>query len=240
MLSADAIAKSSVRRRVMDVVRVNARDLETGEIAVFAIPVGTPGVSVEHTWDTMGMRGTGSHDLILDDVRVPASALGVRLPAEAPAWHPAFATVIRWFQCGVAGVYMGIADRARDLAHAALDRGGKGAYRDQSLVDAAVGRLEATHFRGSAVFEYGLSRVTEQVDPVDGMLAAITMRDEATGAARDVVDQASEVAGGGSYFRRSPLERLVRDVRASRHHPPAADVGYQMIGMRVRGREPQV
>jgi alkylation response protein AidB-like acyl-CoA dehydrogenase len=181
-----------------------------------------------------------AHDLVLDDVRVPASALGVRLPAAGPAWHPAFATVIRWFQCGVTGVYTGIADRARQIALDSIGEGAKGAYRDQTLVDVAVGRMEGVHFRASATLECGLQRVAAETDPVDGMIAAITMRDEVTSAAREVVEHAVDIVGGSSYFRRSPLERLARDVRASRHHPPAQVVGHQMVGMRLRGREPQI
>jgi alkylation response protein AidB-like acyl-CoA dehydrogenase len=44
-------------------------------IGVFLIPVSTKGVRVELTWNAMGMRGSGSDDLVLDNVFVPANAL---------------------------------------------------------------------------------------------------------------------------------------------------------------------
>jgi hypothetical protein len=92
---------------VMDVVRVNAKDAETGEILVVAVPASAKGVGIDPTWDTMGMRATASHDLVLDDVEVAASAVSARLPASGPAWDPAFVRAIRWFLALVSGVYVG-------------------------------------------------------------------------------------------------------------------------------------
>ena len=61
----------------MDVVRVNALDAESGEILVVAVPAKAAGVTVVPTWDTLGMRATASHDVVLDKVRVPkANVLG--------------------------------------------------------------------------------------------------------------------------------------------------------------------
>ena len=44
------------------------------------------------------------------------------------------------------------------------------------------------------------------------------------------VEKAVEIAGGRSYFRKSPLERLTRDVQAGRFHPPSAPISFQIIG----------
>jgi acyl-CoA dehydrogenase len=49
-----------------------------------------------------------------------------------------------------------------------------------------------------------------------------------------VVEKAVEIAGGRSFFRKSPLERLARDVRAARFHPPSAPISFQMAGERFR------
>ena len=218
----------------MDLVRVNARDAQTGEILVLAVPARATGVTVVPTWDTMGMRGTASHDLVLDEVRVPATAVGVRLPASGPAWDPRFATVIRWFLAGVSGVYLGIADRARDVAHAGLDGGGNSTSRAPALTDTLVGQLETAHLRASAVFEVGVPQVASADDPVTGMVRAIATKEEVTTACVEVVDRAVDLVGGRSYFRRSVLERLARDVRAARYHPPSAPVSHEMIGIGTR------
>ncbi|MGI9624554.1 MAG: acyl-CoA dehydrogenase family protein, partial [Acidimicrobiales bacterium] len=136
---------------MVDIVRVNARDTETGEILAVAVPMNAPGVSIIDTWDTLGMRATASNDLVLDNVRVPASAVGVRLSPDAPTWDPAFAGVVKWFLSGVTGVYMGIADRAREVARESLTSGSKSTSRDDVLTDTLLGELEITHLTASAV-----------------------------------------------------------------------------------------
>jgi alkylation response protein AidB-like acyl-CoA dehydrogenase len=63
---------------------------------------------------------------------------------------------------------------------------------------------------------------------------AILCKEIVTARAIEVVDKAVEIAGGRAYFRKAPLERLARDVRAGRFHPPASPVSFQMAGERVR------
>lgn len=219
---------------VTDLVRVNAIDANTGEVLIVAIPMNAPGVSIIDTWDTMGMRATASNDLILDEVRVPNSAIGVRLPSDGPAWDPAFATVIRWFLSGVTGVYLGIADRAREAAYDALGSGSNSLHRAQPLTDVMVGELEIAHLSASSAFECGVRRIAESTDPIEGLATAIAMKEVSTTASVAVVDCASQIAGGRSFHKRSILERLVRDVRAARYHPPSAPVAQQMIGVAQR------
>lgn len=218
---------------MVDIVRVNARDVETGEIVVAAVPMNAPGVTVIDTWDTLGMRATASNDLVLDDVRVPSSAIGVRLGADSPAWDPAFARVIKWFLAGMTSVYVGIADRARESAHESIG-GASFSYRDQALTDSVVGNLEIAHLTASATLEHTLAQLTTISDPLEALPLAISMKEVCTTAAVAVVDHAVNVVGGRAFHRKSILERLARDVRAARHHPPSAPVAQQMIGIAAR------
>jgi alkylation response protein AidB-like acyl-CoA dehydrogenase len=219
---------------VVDLVRVNARDVATGEILVVAIPMNAAGVSIVDTWDTLGMRGTASNDLVLEDVRVPATAVGVRLSADSPAWDPAFATVIKWFLTGMTSVYVGIADRAVDAALEATGTGAKSSHRDQALTDSLVGDLEVARLTATATLEYSVSQIRDMTDPVEALKLAITMKEVCITAAAAVVDRAVAVVGARSFHRKSILERLARDVRAARHHPPSAPVAQQMIGIAAR------
>jgi alkylation response protein AidB-like acyl-CoA dehydrogenase len=220
---------------VVDLVRVNARDVETGEILVLAVPMSAPGVSIIDTWDTLGMRGTASNDLVLDDVRVPESAIGARLSPEAPAWDPAFANVIKWFLVGMTSVYVGIADRAREAAFSAMGGGFNSSHRDQALTDAMVGDLEVAHLKAAATLEHTVRRIQDLTDPIEALRAAIAMKEVCTNAAVEVVDAAVAIVGGKAFHRKSILERLARDVRAARHHPPSAPAAQQMIGIAHRG-----
>ena len=215
---------------VMDMARVNATDAETGEILAIAIPTAADGVSVVETWDTLGMRATASHDMVFEQVRVPASAVGARFPASGPAWDPKFANVIKWFLPLMSGVYVGIADRARDEALAAVGTGRNSSFRDEALTEMLVGQLQGEHFRADAAHELGIARIAAADGPVNAMVAAITAKDAAIEAAVETVELAAQIAGGRSFFKKSPIERLSRDVRASAHHPPSAPVSYQMVG----------
>lgn len=218
----------------MDVVRVNAVDVETGDICVFAVPATAEGVRVEETWDTTGMRATASHDVVLDNVRVPASAVGARLPADAPVDDPAFTNVIRWFLACVSGVYVGVAEEARDLALAAVGRSGNSRFRDDALTDVMVGQLETSLLTATSVHESVVARLDGMGGTQEALTLAASCKQVVTEAAIAAVDTAVALSGGSAYFRRSPLERLARDVRAARFHPPAAPVSYQIVGARTR------
>ena len=96
-----------------------------------------------------------------------------------------------------------------------------------------VGQLEGAHFRADAAHERGLTRIAETDNPVDAMVVAITAKDAAIEAATETVELANQIVGGKSFFKKSVLERLTRDVRASAYHPPSAPVSSQMVGRRT-------
>jgi acyl-CoA dehydrogenase len=78
-----------------DVLVTSARweDAPEGpQVIHFSVPFGAEGVSIEETWDTMGMRATGSHTVVLDDFFVPDAAVALTRPAGE--WHPVFNTII--------------------------------------------------------------------------------------------------------------------------------------------------
>ena len=224
---------------VMNMVRVNAVDSATGEIMAVGIPTSLPGVEIVETWDTLCMRATASHDMVFENVRVPATAVSARFPASGPAWDPKFANVIKWFLPLMSGVYVGIADRALEEGLAAVGTGRNSSFRDEALTEMLVGQLQGAHFRADAAHEQGLVRVTAAEGPVDAMTAAITMKDAAIDAAVETVELAAQIAGGRSFFKKSVLERLSRDVRAGAHHPPSLPVSAQMVGRRTLAQREQ-
>ncbi len=220
----------------MDLVRVNARDQETSEILICSIPARAAGVRVVETWDTTGMRATASHDLVLEDAWVPDGAVGVRLPPGPPMLHPAMAGVACWFLCLVSGVYLGVAEEARAEAYRALGSGINSSFRAMALSDVLIGQLEAEFLSALAVLDRVVDALdADRGDPQAALTQAILCKELVSEHAIATVDKAVEIAGGRAFFRKSPLERLARDVRAARFHPPAAPVSFQMIGERLRG-----
>jgi alkylation response protein AidB-like acyl-CoA dehydrogenase len=219
----------------MDVLRLLARDTQTGELLIVGVGATTPGLSVEQTWDTTGMRATASHDIVLRDVQVPETAVGARLPAGAPLRHPPIANVGRWFLPLVSSVYLGIAQEAREEAYRLLGTGINSSNRDLALTDVMLGELEADFLTATAVRNQILQEIGDFPTDLQSALArAILCKEVVVRHCAAVVDKAVAIAGGRAYFRKSPLERLARDVRAGQFHPPAAPVSFQIAGERAR------
>ena len=218
-----------------DVFRFLARDMDTGETLVFGAPRSTPGISIAETWDTTGMRATASHDLVLENVELPDTAVGARLPEGAPAKTALFANIARWFVPLMSGVYVGIAEEAREEAYKAIGTGINSSNRHDVLTDVLIGEMETAFYTASAVLDHGATELnTPPKDPAEGFAKVILMKEAVVDNAIKTVEKAVEIAGGRSYFRKSPLERLARDVRAARFHPPSAPISYQMAGERMR------
>ena len=80
----------------------------------FGVPMNSPNVKVLDTWRTLGMRSTGSHDIMIDGHVVPDAA--VSLSREAGKWHPLFQIIATIAFPLVYSVYLGVAESARDIA----------------------------------------------------------------------------------------------------------------------------
>ena len=61
-------------------------DEEAPRVGIFVVQAGAHGMRIEETWRQLGMRASGSHDVIFDDVRVPLDhAAELKTPAERAA-----------------------------------------------------------------------------------------------------------------------------------------------------------
>jgi acyl-CoA dehydrogenase len=218
----------------MDVVRVNALDTETGELIVVAVPRNLDGVRIDETWDTTGMRATASHELVLENVTVPESAIGARLAGKEPLRTPQYAAIMRWFYPMMSSVYLGVAQEAREIALASLQKARTSNYRDAALTDAMIGEMEIAYMTAASARDQMTAQIAEATEPADIVRIGLTLKEIAVEQAIATVGKAVAIAGGSSYFRKSPLERLARDVQAGRFHPPSAPVAQQIIGSRVR------
>src|SRR5262249_11151714 len=177
----------------------------------FGIPMSTAGVSIKETWDTMGMRGTASHDVLLDDVFVPDAAVGAR--RKPGVWHPLMHIVSMVAMPLVYSVYTGVAEAARELAVAAAAK-----QRDPAIVE-LVGALD-TELAATRMALDSMVAFSETAQPGPETTNTIFMhRTLVARSARMTVDLALEVMGGMSYHRRNGLERLFRDVQGARFHP---------------------
>jgi alkylation response protein AidB-like acyl-CoA dehydrogenase len=218
-----------------DVVRFLARDADTGELLLISAERGATGLKIDETWDTTGMRASASHDLVLDNLEVGERAVGARLPAGEPLRTPALMNVYRWFLPTVASVYLGIAEEASEEAYRALGKGINSAHRNEALTDVMLGEMAAELLIARSVRDQLVAEIdTFPQDPAAALVKAIAIKEIVVSRSIAAVDKAIEIAGGRAYFRKSPLERLARDVRAGRFHPPSAPISLQIIGQRLR------
>lgn len=177
-----------------------------------AVPLGAPGVTIHDNWRTLGMRGTGSHDVTLDGVFVPDAAVGARRPPGR--WSPVFHVVATIALPLIYSVYVGVAEAARDLAVREAARRREDAVTQELVgameLDITAARLALRSMTDAAGGERMGPEVTNQV---------LVGRTLAGQAAIRTVEGAMEVAGGAGFFRSLGLERLFRDVQGARYHP---------------------
>jgi alkylation response protein AidB-like acyl-CoA dehydrogenase len=199
------------------------------EVLHFAVPLAADGVRIEETWDTLGMRGTASHDLVLDEVVVAADKVSARRPY-GEFGVPLTAAAIHFAPVGGA-TYFGIAAGARDVAITAATAGARGPHpmADVPRVQRQVGLMDATLRDAWWALMGSLDELGDDYTPDAATLSTVMIaKRQAVLGAIAVVDLAMDVVGGRSYFKRSPLERAYRDVRAGTFHPfpPEATLSY--------------
>lgn len=206
---------------------------EEGQTSVihFGIPMNSPHVRIEPVWNTLGMRGTGSNDVVIDGHVVPDS--GVALKRKAGEWHLLYQIVATIAIPLIYSVYVGVAERARDMAVALA-----GKRRADPSITQLIGQLE-TELRGAQIAHDYMLSVTRRNSP-----SAETVNDVMVGRqlvarhAIHAVELAMEAAGGAGYFKRHELERCFRDVQGARFHPmqgmqQASYAGAMALGLPV-------
>lgn len=177
----------------------------------FAIPMRGEGVSLLDNWHTLGMRGTGSHDIVLENVFVPEAAVVARRPKGTFGPLNLVALVALPL---VYGVYLGIAEAARDLALGAAAR-----RRDVAETQVNVGAMENELCIAEMAYA-GLMALPATEKPGPAATNEILKRRTICGnAAISTVEKAMDVIGGASFYRTAGIERLFRDVQGARYHP---------------------
>jgi acyl-CoA dehydrogenase len=177
------------------------------------VPCGAEGVRIEKTWDTMGLRATGSHTVVFDDVFVPDAAVSLIRPADV--WHPIWNTVLGTALPLIMSAYLGIADEAIDIARSTVDG------RSDSHVLQLVGEMMNAHTTAADVvagmFIDADNLTFDNTDHLAGR--ALSRKTIACQNVIETVRLAIEVTGGLGYTRSSDLERLYRDVHGCLFHP---------------------
>lgn len=183
------------------------------------------GIEVRETWNHIGMRASGSHEVIFHDVFVPDDHAGeLRPPA---GWAAPDAVATAWMATLFSGVYDGIARAARDwlvgFLHARKPTGLNGSsLATVPRLQEALGGIEALLLTNRILLRSLSAAVDNGAPPSqsDSLLVKYTV----TNNAIDAVARALEVTGNPGLSRDNPLERHHRDVLCARVHAPQNDM----------------
>lgn len=213
-------------------------DPETGQrLGLFQASKESPGFTFVQTWDTLGMRGTQSNDLVIEDGLVPDEALVHSLPV-GHLDATVLKSVFCWAMPTFGAVYLGIAAGAMEWARQAVL---KQERQGDALVQASFAHMEvlletarAVLWRHCREFEEGafLSLGVQEGFARAG-LAKVVPTNNAVEIMRHVVD----VIGGAAFTRRLPVERMWRDIQAGPIMPYNNHQALRLFGATALGVE---
>jgi len=183
-----------------------------GEVLHFGISMSSPHVKVLDTWHALGMRGTGSHDVLIDGHVVPDAGVAAR--RKAGEWHPLFVITATIAFPLIYAVYLGVAERAREIA--------VGLARQKPVnphLLALAGRMDTELTAARLAHESMLDAVRLNAPSALTVNQVMIGRQLVARHGIAAVELAMELAGGAGYYRAAGLERRFRDIQGARYHP---------------------
>lgn len=202
-------------------------------------------VRIEDTWDVRGLRGTGTHHFVAEDVFVPAerSEQYWVAPPDPPA---------PLYRLNRPSIYaIGDASAALGVAHSAVEAflalaQDKTPYRsttplrEQALAQQHVGRAMGLVRSGRALLTEAVGELWAALETTGeaskdlraGLRLATT---QAIRSAVDAVDAVYDVAGATAIYRDHPIQRLFQDIHVITQHPQGRLNNYELVGRHALG-----
>ncbi|MEN3974263.1 acyl-CoA dehydrogenase family protein [Emcibacter sp. SYSU 3D8] len=229
-------------------------DEATGETAQasFMIPKGE--FEIVDTWNTSGMRGSGSHDVRMVDCYVPPHhLLPGRSLAPSELWdNPTYRnpTHAIYNKAAVAlGVCRGAIDNFIGLAMGKVPWGLSTSLKDQSVVQYRVGEAQAKLMAVRSFVMETQDRLEDHLGPLPakgGRLMpeweyfwpALLACAHAAQTCREVVSMINNTAATTGCRMDSPLERQLRDAQQAANHALISYRHYEQLGATFLGHPP--
>jgi alkylation response protein AidB-like acyl-CoA dehydrogenase len=216
------------------------------EVPVLRV-VGLPTAELEilDTWHTSGLRGTGSHDAIANDLFVPndhvLSLMGASPRVDTPLYRfPVFGFFALSIAAAALGNARGAIDDLGELAAGKTAQGTSRVLAERPATQAAVGEAEAALRAARALYYQAIEEAWEaaqQDGPVEVPLR-LGLRLAATHAVRTAADVARsmyDLGGGTSIYESSPLQRRFRDAHAATAHFQVNPAIWELTGKVLLG-----
>jgi alkylation response protein AidB-like acyl-CoA dehydrogenase len=199
-----------------------------GEFAMIVVPMGS--CEIVDNWHALGMRGTGSNDVRLVDVRVPpAHVVTMGDPARKNRYFQGalFRCPSRILFATYLPVMLVLAERALEeltlLAHGKTPYAEDRKLRNRSIAQVKYARALGTFRASRGYFLAALGEAWERAS--EGGMATDEQKADlylagthAAQSAAQVVRWVADAAGTSVIYQAHPLERIVRDMETLRHH----------------------
>jgi alkylation response protein AidB-like acyl-CoA dehydrogenase len=234
-------------------VPVRTQAADGGPTAGFAVVFrGTAGQTILQNWDALGMRASGSHDIVYDNCVVPDGV--VTIDQQWGEENELGLLIATAGNEGLLGCFLGIAEAARDQVIAMAKSRRKapsgrpiaeryGIQHQVAEMETDLETCRAVIERAGRMIDFHLferapSEVTlEGLHELNRTFQCAKL--VANRKAIDVVDRALTISGGAGYMSNSPLSRLYRDVRAGPFMQPLSpNEAYEYIGKVTLGQPP--
>ncbi|SEO03491.1 indole-3-acetate monooxygenase [Pseudomonas sp. NFACC39-1] len=204
-------------------------------------------IRIEQTWDTVGLLGTGSHDLVAEDVMVAEEWTFVRggLPnLDEPFFrYPSLSFATQVLSVVGLGVARAALDALADMASGRVSVTGAPAIADRPLAQVDIAKAEADLRAARAFFYEAIEQAWAFVLAGDAVPVSITnllrlSSTHATRVAADVARTAQMLSGMSGVYNDSPLARCVNDAQVVTQHAFMGDITYQNAGAMFFGKQP--
>ena len=199
-------------------------------------------VEIVDTWHVAGLRGTGSHDIAIDGVLVPAGRAASLFTDTPVATGPLYAfPVFGLLAVAIAGVALGNARGALDdlvALGAKVPTAGRRSLAERPTVQAELAQAEAALRAARAGLLDAIARAWEHAAGRLSEEHRLGLRLGATHAAltaADVATAAYRLGGGTALYESSPLQRRLRDAHAATQHMLVAPATYELGGRLLFG-----
>jgi alkylation response protein AidB-like acyl-CoA dehydrogenase len=187
------------------------------------------------------MRATRSDDTVIDGAFIPDSYIARVVPAGLGGVDGFVLGIFAWAEATFASIYLGLAERAMELAISATQKKTSVAMGDRTMaynpmvqyaiaemgieLESIAAHVERTAADWSAGVDYGMAW------PIKLFAAKF----KAVEGAKRIVDLAMDVSGGSGMFKGNELERIYRDVRCGGFHPANSSIVHEVIGKGLLG-----
>lgn len=212
--------------------RTNPDEKGAAGISAFIVPTDLSGITVMPADRKMGQRGTKTHDVVFEDVRVPASAIIGGKPGVG------FKTAMKVLDRGRLNIAASSVGAAARLIQEALsyahDRKAFGQpIAEFQLIQAMLADSQTEYYAAKTMVEHAASVFDEKGKAIEEAACAKMFCTEMVGR---VADRAVQILGGAGYMAEYPVERFYRDVRLSRIYEGTTQIQQLIIARQMSRR----